>query len=98
MRVVEACQQQSLPQLWTHWAVQSPFSQVVSIEHLAAFAWIRKSSDPDIVFSVMALQLEQNVEQESVLVLEKAEEEEGTNHGHETLRHRTGPSEDAATA
>lgn len=40
-------------------------------ELLGAFAWIRKSSDPGIPLSMLALALEQNVEQESIRALEE---------------------------
>jgi DNA-binding NtrC family response regulator len=38
---------------------------------IGAFAWIRKSSDPGILLSMLALALEQNVERESVRALEE---------------------------
>jgi two-component system OmpR family response regulator len=40
-------------------------------ELLGAFAWIRKSSDPGILLSLLALALEQNVVRESVWALEE---------------------------
>jgi two-component system response regulator HydG len=38
-------------------------------EFLGAFAWIRKSSDPGILLSILALAMEQNVERESLWAL-----------------------------
>jgi hypothetical protein len=40
-------------------------------ELLGAFAWIRKSSDPGIPLSMLALALEQNVEREFIQALEE---------------------------